>query len=123
MAPKAKQIIANPVWDSRLLYLSRNNEASIQGKGKYIYNVTIGDKVYHYNPKKVTKILDKELSRLTMSNNTNIDNRLKFLLTDKKAKLEYRQIGNRKEKKRVITIGGKEYNYNPNKITKALDKT
>jgi hypothetical protein len=94
----------------------------MEGKGK-IWGVTIGATIYNYNHKKITKTLDKELSKLTMSNNRNVDNRLKFLLANKNAKLEYKEIANRKEKQRVITIGGKEYNYNPNKITKALDKT
>jgi hypothetical protein len=115
MPPKVKKIILDPVWDSRLLYLHRKNEVSIQGKGN-IFGVTIGDKQYNYNPKKITKTLDKELSKLTIENR-NVDDRLKFLIANKNAKLEY------KEKKGVITIGGKEYNYNPDKITKALDKT
>jgi len=53
------------------------------------------------------------------------DNRLKFLLLNKNAKLEYkdRQVGKNNYKQRVIIIGDKKYNYNPNNITKTLDKT
>jgi hypothetical protein len=51
------------------------------------------------------------------------DNRLKFLLLNKIAKLDYVKRGNRKGLQKVITIGERHYNYNPIKITKILDNT
>ena len=50
------------------------------------------------------------------------DNRLKFLLLNKIAKLEYVKQGNRKGLQKVITIGERHYNYNPIKITQTLDR-
>ena len=48
--------------------------------------------------------------------------RLKNLLLNKIAKLEYAKQGNRKGLQKVITIGERHYNYNPIKVTKTFDK-
>ena len=48
------------------------------------------------------------------------NDQLRYALLTKEAKLERKQIGNMKGKRKVITINGKYHLYNPSKISKVV---
>ena len=48
------------------------------------------------------------------------EDKLKYAINNGDAKIEKKQIGNRKELQNVLTIGDKSYRYNPKNITKVL---
>jgi len=51
---------------------------------------------------------------------TSVEEKLKYAIGNGDAKIENKTIGNRKGLRKVVTIGGESYQYNPNKITKVL---
>ena len=95
---------------------------------------------YYYNSNKpISTILQNKISNhlYTMSKirlnqkthvlndnvgaNANVnDTRLKYAINNKDVKIEKIKIGNRKGLQSVISIGDKQYQYNPNKISKVL---
>ena len=51
---------------------------------------------------------------------TSVEEKLKYAIDNGDAKIEKKTIGKRKGLRNVVTVGDKSYQYNPNKITKAL---
>ena len=54
------------------------------------------------------------------NNATSFEEKLKYAVDNGDAKIEKKTIGNRKGLRNVVTIDGKSYQYNPQKISKAL---